>query len=184
VLDAEHFDYLLVANVLPPGGEDQNPLLGIVYDEPITLANQTSVTWEPFVELIAWEIEGKLHRGSSASLHMVFRVMRPLPAGTQMYARLQRGKVSRVAAEPHELTGGAIPPNFWRAGEYIHHRYDFTVPWLEVLPGPHDLIVGLRRSENANLKISPATEQHAEFGVELRGDKSEFATIGSVTLAW
>jgi hypothetical protein len=184
VLDAEHHEVLLVSNFLPPGYEDQNPLLGIVYDEPISLANETLVVWDPFVELIAWEIDGELHRGSSATLHMVFRVNRPLPAGTQMYARLQKGKVSRVAAEPHELTGGAMPPNFWRAGDYVHHRFEFEVPWLEVLPGEHELIVGLRRSETSNMKITTPTEGEGAFGVQVRGSKAEFATIWLVDLDW
>lgn len=186
VLHAEHHEYVLVANVLPEGLEDQNPLLGIVFDEPITLAHETLVSWDPLVDLIAWEIEGELHRGSTATLHMVFRVHRPLPTGTKLYARLQRGKVSRVAAEPHELTGGALPPNFWRDGDYIHHRFEFEVPWLEVLPGEHELIVGLRRSETANLVITtPASEgQPGAFGVVTRGKKNEFATIGTVELAW
>jgi hypothetical protein len=184
VLDAEHHQVLLVSNFLPEGHEDQNPLLGIVYDEPISLANETLVSWDPFVDLIAWEIEGQLHRGSSATLHMVFRVNRPLPAGTKMYARLQKGKVSRVAAEPHDLTGGVFPPNFWREGDYVHHRFEFEVPWLEVLPGEHELIVGLRRSETANVKITAPVGGESAFGVSIRGSKAEFATIGLVELAW
>jgi hypothetical protein len=184
VLDNRHHNYLLVANFLPEGWEDQNPLLGIVYDEPITLANQTFVAWDPYVELIAWEIEGELHRGAKATLHMIFHVKRPLPTGTKMYARLQKGKVSRVAAAPHELTGGVLPPNYWRAGDYVHHRFEFEVPWLEVLPGQHDLIVGLRRSEKSNLKISKPEDKHGEYGVTLRGRKHEFAKIGTVELKW
>jgi hypothetical protein len=101
-----------------------------------------------------------------------------------MYARLQKGKVSRVAAEPHDLTGGALPPNFWRAGDYIHHRFDFQVPWLEVLPGEHELIVGLRRSEKSNLKITTPEGKTGELGVEVRGKGHEFAKIGTVELAW
>ncbi|KIG15134.1 hypothetical protein DB30_05834 [Enhygromyxa salina] len=184
VLDNSHHAYVLVANFLPPGHEDQNPLLGIAFSEPLTLANETLVGWQPYVDLIAWEIEGELHRGSKATLHAVFRVQRPMPAGTQMYARLQKGKVSRVAAEPHELTGGALPPNYWRAGDYIHHRFEFKVPWLEVLPGEHELIVGLRRSEKSNLKISVPEGKRGEHGVEVRGKSHEFAKIGVVELAW
>ncbi|PRQ02555.1 hypothetical protein ENSA5_22000 [Enhygromyxa salina] len=184
VLDNLHHEYLLVANFLPEGYEDHNPLHGIAFDEPVTLANETLVGWDPYVELIAWEIDGELHRGSSATLHMVFRVKRPMPAGTKMYARLQKGKVSRVAAAPHELTGGVFPPNYWRAGDYIHHRFEFEVPWLEVLPGEHELIVGMRRSEKSNLKISTPEDKTGEFGVTIRGKKHEFATIGAVELAW
>ncbi len=184
VLDAAHHEYLLVANDLPDGIEDQNPLLGIAFAEPPKLANPTLVAWDPYVELIAWEIEGPLHRGSHATLHMVFRVKRPLPAGTQLYARLQKGKTSRVAAEPHDLTGGALPPNYWRAGDFILHSHEFEVPWLEVLPGEHELIVGLRRSEQSNLKITKPEEKTGEYGVTVRGKSHEFAVIGTAELAW
>lgn len=184
VLDAAHHEFLLVANFLPDGVDDQNPLLGIVVDEPPRLAHPTRVAWDPYVELIAWEIEGPLHRGSEATLHLVFRVNRPLPAGTQLYARLQRGKSSRVAAEPHDLTGGALPPNYWRAGDYVHHRHRFEVPWLEVLPGEHELIVGLRRSEKTNLKITKPEGETGELGVTVRGKSREFAVIGAAELAW
>ncbi|MFO7564483.1 MAG: hypothetical protein R6X02_17695 [Enhygromyxa sp.] len=184
VLDAAHHEYLRVANFLPEGSVDQNPLLGIVFNEPPQLANQTLVAWDPYVELIAWEIEGPLHRGSEATLHLVFRVQRALPSGTQLYARLQRGKSSRVAAEPHDLTGGALPPNYWRPGDYVHHRQPLEVPWLEVLPGEHELIVGLRRSEKTNLKIARPEGEAGEYGVVLRGKSREFAVIGAAELAW
>ena len=185
VLDDEHHSYILVSNFLPAGGEDRSPVREIVYDEAVTLANPTFISWDPYVELIAWEIEGELHRGAKAKMHLVFHVKRSLPAGTKLYARLQKGKSSRVAAEPHELTGGVFPPNYWRAGDYIHHALEFEVPWLEVLPGEHELIVGLRRSEKTNLKISaPSKEEPGEYGIELRGKKSEFAVIGVAELAW
>lgn len=207
VLDASHHDYLLVANFLPAKLDDQNPLLELAFTEPPALANPTFVAWAPYLELIAWEIEGPLHRGSKATLHMVFRVGRPLPAGSQLYARLQRGKTSRVGAEPQELTGGVFPPNFWRAGDYIHHRHRLEVPWLEVLPGEHELIVGLRRSEKTNYKITTPPDDTGEsgesgaksgaesgepsgrapgqdYGVKVQGKNHEFAVIGVVELAW
>jgi hypothetical protein len=186
VLDAAHHQVLLVANFLPTGVADQNPLAGIVVPEPLApeLAHPTSVVWDPYVELIAWEIVGPLHRGSHATMHMLFRVQRPLPAGTQLYARLQRGKTSRVTAEPRDLTGGALPPNYWREGDLIHHQHPIEVPWLEVLPGEHELIVGLRRSEKTNLKITKPEQDTGEYGVTLRGKSHEFAVIGTTELAW
>jgi len=185
VLDASHHAYLIVANDLPPGAVDHSPVRDIVYDEPVTLAHETYVEWKPYVELLAWEIEGEVHRGATVTMHMVFRVRRSLPAGTKLYARLQKGKTSRVAATPHELTGGILPPNFWLPGDYIHHALEIEVPWLEVLPGEHELIVGLRRSEKTNLKISsPTREEPGPHGVEIRGKKSEFAVIGAVELLW
>jgi hypothetical protein len=184
VLDATHHEFLLIANFLPEDLDDQNPLLGIAFEQPPQLAKATFVAWDPYVELIAWQLDGPLHRGSEATLHMVFRVNRPLPAGTQLYARLQRGKTSRVTPEPHDLTGGIFPPNYWRAGDYIYHRHRMKVPWLEVLPGEHELIVGLRRSEKANLKITKPEQSTGDFGVTIRGKSHEFAVIGTAELSW
>jgi hypothetical protein len=185
VLDDRHFDYVVVANFLPADASDQNPLREHVVDTPPQLAHETFVAWEYF-ELVAWEIdsEGPLHRGSKATFHALFRVKRGPPAGVQMYARLQQGKLSRVAAAPHDLTGGIYPPNNWRAGDLIHHRFEFEIPLVEVAWGEHELIVGMRRSEKTNLKIVAPSEDQGEHGVVLTGNKHEFAIIGSVDIAW
>ncbi len=183
VIDDRHWDYVVVSNFIPDHGEDQNPLLAIAVAEPPQLANQTMVGWD-YLDLVAWEIEGDLHRGAKPTLHMVFEVKRAPPAGLKMYARLQQGKLSRVAAEPHELTGGKYPPNYWRAGDIIHHRFEFEVPKVEVMWGEHELIVGMRRSEKTNLPITVPEGNEGEFGVRITGSKHEFAVIGVVDIAW
>lgn len=185
VIDDRHWDFVVVANFLPEGASDQNPLREFVVDEVPQLAHETLVAWEYF-ELVAWEIEsdGRLHRGSKATFHAVFRVERGPPAGVQMYARLQQGKLSRVAAAPHDLTGGIYPPAHWRAGDIIHHRFEFEIPLVEVAWGEHELIVGMRRSEKANLKIVTPSEGEGEHSVRLTGNKHEFAIIGNVDIAW
>ncbi|MFV8752969.1 hypothetical protein ACNOYE_20680 [Nannocystaceae bacterium ST9] len=183
VIDDRHWDYVVVGNFIPENGEDQNPLLDIVVAEPPTLANQTLVGWD-YMTLVAWEIEGELHRGAEATMHMVFEVKRAPPAGIKMYARLQQGKLSRVAAEPHELTGGDYPPNYWRAGDIIHHRFEFKIPTVEVMWGEHELIVGMRRSEKTNLAITVPEGSEGEYGVRITGSKHEFAVIGTVDIAW
>lgn len=191
VLDASHHDYVLVANFLPEGAEDQNPLFEVLHQTEAEIEavraevdNQTKVAWSPYVELVAWEVGGDLHRGGTMVLDLVFEVQRPLPAGTKLYARLQKGKSSRVGAMPRELTGGTMPPNYWRKGDLIHHHEELEIPWLEVLPGTHELIVGLRRSEKKNLGISTPEGDTGEFGVMIKGKKREFAVIGTVELDW
>lgn len=185
VLDEAHHDFVLVANYLPEGREDESPLQEIVYDDPITLAHETYVRWDPYVELIAWEIEGELRRGSRATMHLIFRVKRSLPAGARLYARLQKGKTSRIAAKAQELTGGVFPPNYWSEGDYIHHALEIEVPWLEVLPGEHEFIVGMRRSEKSNMKVTePTKDAPGEFGVVQRGKSEEFVVIGSAEVLW
>ena len=183
VIDDRHWDYIIVSNFIPTGGEDQNPLLDIVVAEPPKLEHETLVSWDS-INLVSWEIEGKLHRGAKATMHMVFEVKRAPPAGIKMYARLQQGKLSRVAAEPHDLTGGDYPPNYWRAGDIIHHRFEFEVPTVEVMWGEHELIVGMRRSEKANIPITVPEGEEGEFGVRITGNKHEFAVIGVVDIAY
>jgi hypothetical protein len=55
------------------------------------------------------------------------------------------------------------------------------VPTLEILPGKHEFIVGLRRSEKKNFSISEPEGKTGEFGVRVKGKKKrEFAVLGEV----
>lgn len=181
VLDERHHDLVLVGNFLPEGLEDQNPLPAVVLDTPPVLAHETMVRFEKYVEVIGWEIDEPVVRGSKATMRLVLKPLRHLPAGTQIYARLQKGKMSRINAAPHALTNGVYPPNNWRDGDFILHEFEFEVPTLEILSGPHEFIVGLRRSEKQNFSISFPEGEVGEFGVVVKGKKKrEFAVIGEV----
>jgi hypothetical protein len=181
VLDEQHHDLVLVSNFLPEGLDDQNPLPEIVLDSPPALAHETLVRFEKYVEVIGWEVEGPVVRGGKATLRLALKPLRQMPAGTQVYARLQKGKMSRINAAPHDLVGGMYPPNNWRDGDYILHEFEFEVPSLEILSGPHEFIVGLRRSENKNFSITYPEQEFGEFGVIVRGKKKrEFAVLGEV----
>ncbi|WP_434422621.1 hypothetical protein [Nannocystis pusilla] len=63
VLDASNRDVLLVANTLPPGEADMNPIRRVLFDEPPQLAHQTLVRFDDFVEVIAWEWDEPVVRG-------------------------------------------------------------------------------------------------------------------------
>jgi len=119
-------------------------------------------------------------RGSEATLSLSIRVLRPLPGGTQLYARLLKGRSSRINGEPHDLTGGTYPPNLWREGDFILHRFPFEAPLLEIQPGAHELLVGLRRTERENIEISIPEGKTGEHGVEVRGKTRHFAALGTV----
>ena len=81
---------------------------------------------------------------------------------------------------PHELAEGLYPSHHWRAGDYILHRFTVTVPMLEVLPGAHDVELGMRRTESSNYKISHPTTDDPALGVRFRGGGHEFAELGPV----
>jgi hypothetical protein len=180
VLDESHHDLVLVANWLPAELEDRNPLPRVVLDTPPELRHPTLVQFERYVEVIAWEIREPVIRGRRSTLRLVLRPLRPLPAGAQLYARLQRGKMSRINATPHDFVGGIYPPNEWRAGDYILHEFEFDVPLVEILSGPHEFIVGVRRGEHKNLSITVPEGAEGDHGVVVRGDKREFAVLGQV----
>ena len=180
VLDQRHHDLVFVANFLPEGLEDQNPIPSVLYDSPPKLANETLVTFDRYVDVIGWEVDTPVVRGGTSTLRIAFRPLRRLPAGTQLYARLQKGKMSRVNATPHELVGGIYPPNNWSSGDYILHEFEFEVPSLEILSGTHEFIIGMRRSEKKNLPIVVPEEETGEFGVRVKGKKREFAILGEV----
>lgn len=182
VVDNRHEDLVLVANVLPDGAQDENPIPEIVHDTPPQLEHQTLVRFDDNVEIIGWEIEGPLRRGGEVELRVAFRVLRRMTAGTKLYARFQKGKMSRVNALPHELAEGLYPPNNWADGDYILHRYRFEIPSMEVFPGIHDFIVGMRRTETKNYPITIPEGETGDHGVRIRGKKHEFAIVGEVEI--
>ncbi len=179
VIDASNRDVLLVANRLPPGATDENPLIEIVHTEPPALANETLVRFEEFVEVVGWSWHAPVVRGRTTTLELALRVLRPLPSSTKVYVRLQRGRMSRINPMPHELTNGMYPVQYWRAGDVILHRFTVDVPLLEILSGPHDVVLGLRRTETRNFKISVPEGEAGPGVVEVHGNR-EFAKLGTV----
>jgi hypothetical protein len=182
VLDASHRDIVLVANVLPPGAADHNPIRRVLFDAPPALPHETLVRFDDYLEIVAWDWEQPVVRGRETTLQLVLRVLKPLPAGSKITARLQQDKLSRINPMPHDLAENIYPCQYWRPGDYILHRFTTTVPMLEILPGAHDLIVGLRRTESQNYKISQPDspdDQPGPFGVKVRPGR-EFAVAGAV----
>lgn len=180
VLDDDHAHLRLVANRLPPGEHDRSPIPAVLLDEPVELRHPTLVRFENYIEIIGWEVTEPVIRGRPASLTLSIRVIRPLPGGTQVYARLLKDRSSRINGDPHDLTGGVYPPNLWREGDYILHRFEFDAPLLEIQPGAHELLVGLRRTEKENIEISVPEGKTGEHGVEIRGKSRHFAALGTV----
>lgn len=180
VLDDTNARYRLVSNVLPEGAEDLLPFKTIVFDEPVQLANETLVRFEEYVEVTSWQVDGPLRRGRTHTLEVALTVLRPLPAGSKIYTRFIKGRLSRINGDPQELTDKAYPCNLWRKGDYIVHRQEFEVPPLEILPGTYKLNLGLRRSEKKNFKISAPEGKTGDFGVVITDRAHEFAEIGFV----
>ncbi len=182
VLDNTHRAISLVANVLPEGAVDGNPILKSLFDTPPMLENETLVRFADYVEVVGWEIEGPVMRGSSFVARVLLRALRPMPSGSRVFFRLQKGKTSRINTEPAEIAQDVYPSHSWREGDYILHEQIIEVPLLEVLSGRHDVVVGLRRSEKDHYDISVPDGQEGEHGVTLRGKTRHYATIGSVNV--
>jgi hypothetical protein len=139
----------------------------------------TFVRFEDYLEVIGWDWEEPVVRGRETTLRVALRVLRPLPSGSKIYMRLQKERISRINPAPHDLAGGIYPTQHWRPGDYVLHEFTTTVPLLEILPGAHDVVLGMRRTESSNYKISSPEGEHGEPGVTVQG-KREFATIGQV----
>jgi len=179
VLDASNRDIVLVSNALPPGAADENPILRVLRDAPPALANPTFVRFDDYLEIVGWQLQEPIVRGRETQLELAFKVLRPLPSGSKIYVRLQQGRLSRINPMPHELAEGLYASHLWRPGDFIHHRFTIAVPMLEVLPGAHDVVIGLRRTESANYKISVPEGDVGEHGVTLNSAR-EFATVGQI----
>ncbi|MBZ5713667.1 hypothetical protein [Nannocystis pusilla] len=180
VLDASNRDVLLVANTLPPGAADMNPIGRVLFDEPPALAHQTLLRFDEYVEVIAWEWDEPIVRGRDVELRVVLRALKPMPSGSKITVRLQQGRLSRVNPLPHDLVENLYPPQYWRAGDYLLHRFRVHVPTLEIVPGPHEVVIGMRRTESANYKITVPEGETGEHGVRVFTGAHEFAVVGEV----
>lgn len=180
VLDASNRDVLLVANTLPPGAADDNPIRTVLFDEPPKLAHETLLRFEDYVEVIGWEWDEPVVRGREVELRVALRPLRPLPSGSKITVRLQQGRLSRINPLPHELVQAIYPPQHWRPGDHLLHRFRVQVPTLEVVPGPHEVVIGLRRTETANYKLTVPEGETGEHGVRVFTGQREFAVVGEV----
>ncbi len=180
VLDDGHHDLLLVANRRPDGLEDHNPIPTVLVDELPRLEHPTSITWDGRLELVGWEFEGPVRRGHEATIVLAFEVHKPVPGNAELYARLQMRKLSRINARPHPFVDRIYPPGNWRPGDKILHRFTFEVSRLEAFPGPHDFVMGIRRSERENLAVSSPEGKKGPHGEVIRGKKREFEALGQV----
>jgi hypothetical protein len=181
-LDWDHRELVLVSNAPIEGVADIDPLADIVLDRPTQLENETLVRYGDYVELIGWEFEGPVRRGERVRVHLMFKVLRPLPTTSKIIARLQKGKMSRINVKPHIVAEGKYPANYWRKGDFIHHRQEFDISRLEALPGEHNFIVAVKKTEKGQIKITepPEGEKKGSHGVKVPGKKHEFATVGTV----
>ncbi|MCA9694542.1 MAG: hypothetical protein KC636_33500, partial [Myxococcales bacterium] len=154
LLDGSNKSLVLVSNTLPAGASDQSPLPAIVSDAPPALAHETLLRFEDKVEVVGWQITEPVVRGAEVTVELALHVIGRMPTQTEIYARLQRGKLSRVHPAADKPTGGLYPASSWREGDYILHRVTFKVPALEVVVGAHELVVGIKQSKTKNLAIS------------------------------
>lgn len=182
VLDDSHQDLRLISNVLPAGEVDHNRIHEVLFDAPPALEHETLVRFEDFVEVIGWQLDGPIVRGRRHTVQMVLRVLKPVPGGAKMFARLLGGRLSRMNPDAQPLAEDLYPCNLWRPGDYILHRASFDAPLTEV-PGSYDLVIGLRRGETKNFEISVPEGTDGEFGVHIDDPKRGYARIGTVT-AW
>ncbi len=182
MLDDSHARFRLVSNRLPEDAENLDPRTEVVLDEVPTLEHETLLRFENYIEIVGWQIDGPIRRGNQHTLQLTIRVLRPLPGGSKLYARMLNGRLSRIGGEAHELAEGLYPCNLWRKGDIILHRWTFDAPPLEIMPGDYDLLIGLRRSANKNFVVSEPEGKEGDFGVVVRGKKREFAKIGTVAV--
>jgi hypothetical protein len=180
VLDASHGHLALVANVLPEGAEDQNPILEILFDEYVPLEHETLLEFDERVQIVGWEIEEPLVRGSRRTLKLMFHVLKSLPGGSKIQTRFRKRSLSWFNADWHDLAENIYPCTHWRKGDYVLHRFTFDVPLVEVFTGPYGIWIALRRSEKSQLPITIPEGKRGKFGVEVKDKKRNFAMIGEV----
>jgi len=145
VLDTRSSKLLLVANHLPAGAEDRNPIRRLLLTEPPQPKHPVGATFDNgALELIGGDFSrSSVALGRSFDLTLYFRVKRPLSKRWKVFVHFEtpRYRVGTGATD-HAPAGGAFPTDTWRVGDIVVDRHRIAVPVFSPV-GSYSLQAGL-----------------------------------------
>ena len=131
VLDARSSKLLLVANHLPEGAEDRNPIQRLLLAAPPKPGHPVGATFDKgALELIGGDFsKPSVALGSSFDLTLYFRVRRPLTKRWKIFVHLEtpRYRVDTGSTD-HDPAGGEFPADTWRVGDIVVDRHRIRIP--------------------------------------------------------
>jgi hypothetical protein len=165
VADASSSRFLLLANALPMGRQDENPLRRNVWmaPQPPVVKNDADAGTTDFIwpeakppwswpvtvdatfggaiELVGADFPSSVRRPGKLPLTLYFRVNRRPPPGYKLFVHLDIPGQPRIIGD-HELLDGAFPTSYWLPGEYIRDHHEIDVPLMTTQAGAYSLFVG------------------------------------------
>jgi len=144
VLDERSSQLLLVANFLPAGAEDLNPIPGFIVATPPHFEQPVGAVLEGSLELLGATFSSpSVGLQGEVEVSYYFRVLRPTSRRWKVFVHMETPHHRiETARTDHEAAGGVFPTNTWRVGDIVRDTHRIKVPLFTPL-GDYSLLIGL-----------------------------------------
>lgn len=144
VLDDRSARLLLVANHLPDGELDRNPIRRVLLDAPPRPAYPVGVKLEGSLELIGADFSrASVPVGGTVEITTYFRVLRPVHRSWKVFLHIET-VAHRIdtGGTDHQPAQGVFPTTAWREGDIVKDSFVVKVPFFSPL-GTYTVRTGL-----------------------------------------
>lgn len=146
--------YYLVANQLPRGATDLNPMKRALLSDESELpadVNRVDINFENKVKIIGWRTEPKVaRRGSPLKMIVYWKVLKNRIGSWKVFVHID-APGQRLHGD-HDPVAGLLPTENWRVGDIIADEHTIKVDRTKS-PAPYTFYTGLFRGKN-RLKVT------------------------------
>jgi hypothetical protein len=150
VLDDSSARALLLSNRLGPGERDRNPLRRSVFREPTHPKHALRANFEGMVELLGFDLPEKASIGGTFKVALHFHVTGKLPPNWKLFVHFDM-PAYRVHGD-HDPLEGALPTQYWSAGDYILDEHEVDLPRMTTPSGTYTAYMGFWQGDK-RLKV-------------------------------
>lgn len=168
VLYAGGARFYLVANQLPEGAEDLNPMKRAFLSDASELpsdTNKVDIDFEGKVKIIGWKVEPKIaRRGSPLKMIVYWQVLKNRVGSWKVFVHMD-APGQRIHGD-HDPVAGLLPTTNWRAGDVIVDEYTVNVDRTKS-PANFTFYTGLFRGDK-RLKVKAGPQDgknRAKLGI-------------------
>jgi 4-amino-4-deoxy-L-arabinose transferase-like glycosyltransferase len=168
VLYAGGARFYLVANQLPDGAEDLNPMKRAFLADPSELptdANKVDIDFEGKVKIIGWKVEPKVaRRGSPLKMIVYWQVLKNRVGSWKVFVHMD-APGQRIHGD-HDPVAGLLPTTNWRVGDVIVDEHTVNVDRTKS-PANFTFYTGLFRGDK-RLKVNTGPQDgknRAKLGI-------------------
>ncbi len=157
VLDDSHARFLLLSNKLESGETDRNPLArSILRHPPTDIQTPMKVNFDNKIELIGVNMPRRVSRGSSFTMTLFFKVLKPVGGNWKIFVHFDGGGL-RFQGD-HSPINGRCGTNFWQPGDYIVDRFTVEAGDLTYAKTAYTARVGFFVGSHGNWKNMKVVE--------------------------